>query len=184
MRNTQGARLAMVTGLAAALATLSACGNSHTAQPVAATVTTHVSRADRGWIDAAHQANMAEEQAGQLAQLIGATPAIQSAGAMLARDHQALDNKLIPLAQKLKVTLPTSMTVQQITTGDRLSKEAGRQFDSDFTGSMMAAHLSMIAATRQEIARGSSPQVVNLARQALPVLIKHLTMMKAAAAAG
>jgi putative membrane protein len=46
---------------------------------------------------------------------------------------------------------------------------------------MMTGHEVMIAATRREIAHGSSPEVVELAKQALPMLLKHLTMMRAAA---
>ena len=49
---------------------------------------------------------------------------------------------------------------------------------------MMTGHDIMIAATRREIARGSSPEVVELAKQALPVLLKHLKMMRAAAPVG
>ena len=74
--------------------------------------------------------------------------------------------------------------MQQTLAGDRLSNEEGHLFGHDFTGTMISAHQSMIAATRAEIAHGSSPAVVSLARQALPALIRHLKAMKAAAASG
>ena len=190
MRYIRDVRLAGLAACSVALLAVSACGAvtntaqtiTHTAQPTAASVAAHVSRTDRSWIGQAHQANMAEMQVGQLAELDGGSKAIRSAGAMLSRDHQALDSKLIRVAKQLKLALPTSPTVPQTVTADQLTKESGQRFDQDFTASMLTAHQSMIAATRYEIAHGSAVAVVSLARQALPVLIKHLQMMRAAAA--
>lgn len=127
---------------------------------------------------------MAEMDAGELAESKGGSRAIRSAGAVLYRDHEALDAKLIAAANALHIVLPTHQTLQQTLTGDRLENEEGHLFDHDFTGSMISAHQSMVAATRSEIAHGSSATVVTLARQTLPVLIKHLKMMKADAASG
>jgi predicted outer membrane protein len=103
---------------------------------------------------------------------------------VLARDHKALDSKLIPVAEALKVRPPRHLTVLQTTTYDRLSQEKGHRFDHDFTASMMTAHQSMIGATSYEIAHGSSAQVVTLTQQTLPVLQKHLKVLQAAASSG
>jgi putative membrane protein len=127
---------------------------------------------------------MAEMQAGQFAESNGSNATIRQAGAMLVRDHQAFDTKLIAVAKKLNISLPTSMTVHQTEIGDRLSAEQGPSFDHDFVASMMTGHDIMIAATRREIAHGSSSPVVELATQALPVLLKHLKMMRTAAPIG
>ena len=103
---------------------------------------------------------------------------------MLVRDHTALDAKLIHVAAELKVSLVTHLTVQQYEISDRLGKELGFTFDHDFTGSMMTAHQEMITATTTEIQHGSSPLVTALAQQTLPVLEKHLRMMRAVAGSG
>jgi hypothetical protein len=76
------------------------------------------------------------------------------------------------------------LTVHQVQIGDELSAEQGPAFDHDFAASMETGHDIMIAATRWEISHGSSPQVVALAQQALPVLLMHLKMMRTAAAVG
>lgn len=127
---------------------------------------------------------MAEMHAGELAADEGGSRAIRAAGAMLYRDHQALDAKLVSAANKLRLSLITSMTPQQVAIGDRLGSESGHMFDHDFTASMLSGHQAMVAATRREIADGSSRQIVALARQALPVLVKHLKTMKRDAASG
>jgi putative membrane protein len=127
---------------------------------------------------------MAEIAAGQFAQATGTVAAIRSTGGMLVRDHTAFDAMLVHVATELKVSLVTSLTVQQTEIGDRLSAENGPGFDHDFTASMMSGHQTMIAATGAEILHGSSPRVTALARQALPVLEKHLRMLRAVAGAG
>jgi predicted outer membrane protein len=188
MRNFRGIRLAIVAVLCVVPVAVSACGDVQghiqAIKSAAATGTAHIPRVDRSWIGKEHQANVAEMETGRLAELDGGGKAIRSAGAVLARDHKALDSKLISVAEALKVRLPRHLTVQQITTHDRLSKEKGHRFDHDFTASMMTAHQSMIGATRYEIAHGSSAQVVTLAQQTLPVLEKHLKMLQAAAPSG
>jgi transketolase len=57
-------------------------------------------------------------------------------------------------------------------------------FDDDFTGTVLADHQQMIAATQAEVSHGSSPAVVRLARQTLPVLRRHLKLLQAAAGSG
>jgi putative membrane protein len=183
MRKCYGSRPALAAACCAALAMVSACGSAQAGESTTARVG-GVSRADRAWIAAAHQADLAEIQAGQFAESNGSNPTIRSAGAMLVRDHQAFDTKLISVAGKLKLSLPTYMTAHQTQIGDELSGEQGAAFDHTFVAAMLTGHDIMIAATRKEIARGSSPAVVALAMQALPVLLKHLKTMRAAAAVG
>jgi putative membrane protein len=170
----------LALALALTLGGAAACSSAQAAQPTSVSAH-HLSTRDIGWLNAAHQANEAEIQAGQYAESNTSTAAIQSVGAMMVRDHSALDAKLIQLASKLHFGLVQYLTNQQVETGDQLSNELGSTFDSDFVGMMMTAHEQMIAATEAEIRLGSSPQVVALAQQALPVLEKHLKMLRAAA---
>jgi putative membrane protein len=183
MRKLRGSRWAAVTACCAVLAAASACSSASAGEPAVARAT-GASHADRVWVDMAHQANMAEIQAGEFAESNGSNRTIRQIGAVMVRDHQTLDTKLISVANRLKLTLPTSLTLQQTEIGDRLSGEQGAPFDHDFVGSMMTAHDAMIAATQQEITHGSSPEVVALATQALPVLMKHLKMLRSAAPLG
>jgi putative membrane protein len=174
-------------GLAVVLAltsgTAAACSGAQAARMDPASPY-HLSSRDINWLDVAHQANQAEIQAGQYAETNTSTADIRSAGAAMIRDHTALDIKLVGLANKLNVGLPQYLTDQQVMAGDRLSSELGFTFDDDFLGTMLTGHHQLIAATEAEIRQGSSPQVVALARQALPVLEKHLMMLRAAASSG
>lgn len=175
----RGAGLALML-LATSVAAVG-CASAQAASTASASAQ-HLSAQDIGWLDHTHQANEAEVQAGQLAESNAGTATIRSTGAMMVRDHSALDAKLVALATRLHVTLPQSPTVGQVKFGDELSSQLGLAFDNNYVGGMLTAHEVMIRATQAEIAHGTSPPVVALARQALPVLEKHLRMLKTAAA--
>ncbi len=160
----------LIPFLCVLLVAAAASGRAQAGGP-ATSAPANVSSQERHCVYQAHQADLAEMEVGQLAEQAGSTTAIQSAGSELAKDHAALDTKLIRVAHTLK--LPVRQTVQQTQLHDRLSTETGFAFDHDCTASMMTAHQSMIAATRQEISHGSTPAVVSLAKQALPVPTKH-----------
>lgn len=158
-------------------------GGASTA-PSAAAAAADVSSQDRHWLAEAHQADLAETEAGDNAAKGRATsPAVQSAGAMLASDHTALDEKITATASALHIPLPDYLSLDDAEAADRLSTETGSVYDHDFTSSMMTSHQKMIRDTQFEISHGSSPEVTGLARQALPVLRKHLAALQSAAAA-
>jgi putative membrane protein len=167
----------------AALAGTAGCGGGGGTQAASASAPL-VSAADHRWLNEAHQADLAEIAAGGQAEARGTTPAIRAAGAMLVRDHSAFDATLVRAAARLKVSVATHQTIHQTEIGDRLASENGAGFDHDFTASMMTAHEHLIGATIGELRHGSDPQVIALAQRALPVLRRHLAMMRALAGTG
>ena len=183
-RLAHGRRAVLVAALAlTGLAGAAGCGSAQAQTPGAARPG-QVSAHDIRWLDRAHLADEAEVTTGEFAETNANVPAIRAVGATMVHDHSAMDKKLIHLATALKVSLAGSPTVGQVHTADRLSSELGAAFDHDYTASMMTAHEQMIAATEAEIQDGSSPRVIALARQALPVLEKHLKMVRAVASSG
>jgi putative membrane protein len=139
-----------------------------------------VSARDRAWLAEAHQANLAEVQVGKLAEKRGGTPAVRSAGAMLVTDHTKFDSEVTRVARDLGVPLPKTAMPDDITAAKRLSRESGSQFDKDFLSTMITGHEKVIADTKVEISKGSSPQVISLAKSALPTLDKHLNTLRKA----
>jgi putative membrane protein len=143
-----------------------------------------VPKGDRAWLASVHQANLAEIEVGELARKKGGTPAVRAAGAMLVTDHTASDKQVAQVARDLNVTLPGSAAPADAATASRLGNESGGQFDHDFVAAMRTGHEKAIALTRTEIGKGSVPQVKTLARSTLPVLRKHLNMLRQAATTG
>lgn len=143
-----------------------------------------VSAQDRQWLAEIHQVNLAEMQVGDLAAKKGATAAVRSAGETLSTEHTALDRKVKRVAERLGVSLPTSPPAEDAQTMTRLADESGSQFDQDFLAAMITGHEKMINDTQTEIAQGSSPQVVGLAKRTLTHLHKHLAILKKAQTTG
>jgi putative membrane protein len=172
-------RLTMLLAAAAVVA-LSGCGDdaSTNTAGLAPRTETQPSNQDRTWMAAIHQGNLAEVQAGRLAQGKGTTKRIKSIGKTLVDDHTKLDEKVTQTATQLGITLPTSPTADQSAVVARLQDATGKDFDQDFVSGMTKAHRDAIAATKQEISQGSSPAVVSLAKTAEPSLQTHLKALR------
>ena len=173
-------RLTLATLALTGAAACAAAGATHTAT----TGTWATKGGDRGWLTAAHEANLAEIQAGELAKKKGGTAAVRAAGGVLVTDHVASDAQVTRVAKSLKLTLPSSAAPADAAAASRLGDETGAQFDHDFVSTMMTGHQKLIARTRTEISQGSTPQIKSLAQSTLPVLRKHLAMLRKAAPAG
>ncbi|HJU07114.1 MAG TPA: DUF4142 domain-containing protein [Rhodanobacteraceae bacterium] len=135
---------------------------------------------DRAWLVAAHQTNLAEFAAGNLAAQSGHTESVRNAGRMLVDDHRALDAKLQPVAKQLGVKLPDYPNAQQQAEMQRFQRESGMQFDQTWAHVEGDGHVLAIELTVKETQQGSSPQVKQLAAAALPVLKKHLKVLRQA----
>lgn len=168
-------RLAAVGGLA-----LTSCGTATTGRDVAATARGGLSAADRAWLAETHRAGLATVQCGRLAQRKGATTAVREAGGTLAADHDRLDKKVVSLAGRLHVDLPESAGAGRLDATRRLDAESGSRFDRDFTTTLAGEHQEAIARAEEEVRRGSSPEVIALARAALPDLRRHWDMLRRA----
>ncbi|RFU40337.1 DUF4142 domain-containing protein [Actinomadura logoneensis] len=140
--------------------------------------TDRLSAQDRAWLAQAHQGNVAEIEAGQLAQDKSGSAQVQNEGATLLKDHTQLDQQVVTTAERLGVSLPTTPTADQAAQQQQLGALTGSEFDNQFVSSMITAHEQAIAATQNEAAHGSDPAVVALAKQSAPVMQQHLTMLK------
>lgn len=137
-----------------------------------------LSQQDKAWLALAHQTNLAEIKAGKLAERKGHAGAIITAARTLATDHATLDNKLTAAAQKLGVKLPTQPSIAQRNHMKVFRQKAGMDFDRVWVHMEIGGHTESIEAAKGETSEGSSPQVKKLARKALPVLAKHLQILR------
>lgn len=132
------------------------------------------SKQDRNWLKKIHQGNLAEIQAGQLAKEKGSAEAVREFGALLVKDHDELDKQVVKTAKQLGVKLPKNSSGEQKRTLAALRDASRSDFDQEFLIAMRDAHEKAVAQTKTEIEKGSSPQVKQLAEQALPQLERHL----------
>ncbi|WP_052422762.1 DUF4142 domain-containing protein [Nonomuraea candida] len=165
-----------------ALAALPGCAGDVAPQEAAVAVQTDTqpSEQDKAWMRTIHQGNLAEVQAGRLAQGKGTTKRIKSIGEMLVKDHTRLDVKVTQAATQLGVELPTSPSAHQRAEVARLRSSTGQDFDQDFLSGMVKAHTEALAATKVEVSHGSSQTVKALAKTAQQSLQEHLGVLRQA----
>ncbi|MBB4936744.1 putative membrane protein [Streptosporangium album] len=126
-----------------------------------------------------HQGNLAEIAAGKAAERKGKAKDVRSVGAVLAAGHTKLESRLKQIAQRLKVALPTQPTARQQAKAKELDALSGAAFDKAWTKTMIYSHRAALGATRNEIDKGSVPQVKALAKAAEPVIQDHLNRLLA-----
>ncbi|WP_051744494.1 DUF4142 domain-containing protein [Streptomyces yerevanensis] len=137
-------------------------------------------RPDRYFLRAAHQGNLAEIAAGWDARRHAATDCVKQAGAILATDHTQLDEHGRALADKLGVPLSGMLTATQRQELAAVKARAGTtEYDEAWLDSRRAAHKTALALIDQQLDSGSNPEVRAAARDARPVVARHLRMMRA-----
>ncbi|MFC5183230.1 DUF4142 domain-containing protein [Actinomadura harenae] len=176
---------AVVAAAAAIVTTGTACGAYQQRRQAAVPATSSVassprdlSAQDKTWLAQAHQGNVAEIEAGQLAQDKSGSPQIQSEAATLVTDHTQLDQAVVSTAERFQVGLPGEPTADQAAQQEQLGAITGAAFDNQFIAYQISGHEQALAGTNTEVAQGSDPTVRALARQAVPVIQRHLAMLK------
>ncbi|NUW42054.1 DUF4142 domain-containing protein [Nonomuraea rhodomycinica] len=136
-----------------------------------------VSKQDRKFLRLAHQGNLAEIIAGEVARVKGADDAVRSIAAELVTDHTRLDKAVKDAADRLDVSLPDRPAKKDRAAHRRISRLHGHAFDRAWLAAMIAGHRQALQLGEQELRDGSSPAVKELAQAAAPVIRKHLDQL-------
>ena len=126
------------------------------------------------FIGSAIQADIAEVDAGQLAQQKGKSQAVKEFGAMMVKEHGEHKGKAAAVAAQLDVKPPTGASVAQKATYLKLKVLSGDTFDRSYAKTMVSDHEANIKEYKQR--EGKSDAVGSLAKETLPVLQHHLDM--------
>ncbi|GAA4568626.1 DUF4142 domain-containing protein [Planotetraspora kaengkrachanensis] len=172
----RGSEDLMLTRLIALIAIMSGTLVGSTSTYAAATP--EVNEQDRTFLLAAHQGNLAEIKAGQVAQKQATTEAVRDMGARLIRDHKALDDDGGRVADQVGVALPDEPSDEQQVALEQVSGKKGAEFDRAWVASQITGHRKTLTAVATELSNGSSEQVKRLARDAKPVVQEHLDLLE------
>jgi len=149
-----------------------------TAAVASATRVRAPSEQDKQYLVGAHQANLAEIDAGQVARLKGTSAAVRDLASKIVTDHLTLDEALIPVANQLGVTLPAEPTDEQKAIQTELDgMTTGAEFDKRWVSTQLSAHTSSMNLGQSEISGGTEPSVIKLAQDAAAVLAVHHTAL-------
>jgi len=153
----------MVAALAFPALSLAAQSNPATALPTG-----------KQFIMKAAKINLGEIALGKLAEQKATDPAIKDFGALMIRQHTALEQRLDTLAKDQGITLPTKPGAKQIALKEQLEKESGQRFDNSYIQHMLSGHKGAVAAFENEIENGSNAAYKAYAAQGLPVIQDHI----------
>jgi putative membrane protein len=135
------------------------------------------SKADDPFFNKASQANLAEIQAGKLAQSRGSAH-VKALGKQMVEDHTKAENELTDLAKNQKLNIAMSPDAEHTQALADLAKLSGKAFDSAYMKSQLADHQVAVTLFSQEAANGTDPSAQAYAAKYLPKLKMHLEMFE------
>lgn len=150
-----------------------------TCLPSTAFAATAPSAADKTFVTANEQTNLAEITLGNLALAHSSSSDVKQLAQKTLSDHQVAQTKLKKVAADLGLTLPTAPNATQQAQAAQLKGLSGSSFDQLYLRDQVAGHKLSITGTNTEISTGSSSSVVTYAKGYLPVAQMHLTMAQA-----
>jgi putative membrane protein len=126
----------------------------------------------------AAQGGLAEVKLGQLAVEKAGNPDVKAFGQKMIDDHTKANDQLKSIAEKERMTLPSTMNAKDQALYDKLSKESGAEFDKKYMSSMVKDHEEDVKEFKKEATKGKDPQLKQFAEQTTPILEGHLEMAK------
>ncbi|MGH3426416.1 MAG: DUF4142 domain-containing protein [Terriglobales bacterium] len=138
---------------------------------------------DQSFYKQAAEGGLAEVDQGNLALQKGQSQSVKDYGQMMVHDHSAANDKLKTIATSKGIELPSSPSVGQKATIDKLKVLSGGAFDKSYIKGMVKDHKEDIAAFEKEIANGKDPDARHFAESTLPTLKAHLSKIESIAAA-
>jgi putative membrane protein len=117
--------------------------------------------------------DLAEIDAGNMAQKNGGSDAVKQFGAMLVTDHTKDRDVTTGLAKNMSVEVPSAPSTDDQATAGRLSALSGADFDKAFADAMVKGHKAAIALYTDKSGDTNSP-LASYAKDTLPTLQKHL----------
>jgi len=125
--------------------------------------------------------DMAETNAGELAQKKSKDEDVKDFGEMLVVDHHKHKIQASSLAVNKKATVPDEPSAEQKAEHDKLSSLSDEDFDHEFLTAMVADHKKEIEKYEQQT-QSDDADIASFAKETLPVLRKHLETAEAALA--
>lgn len=121
---------------------------------------------------------MAEVELGRLATTRASNDQVKQFGQRMVDDHGKANMQLMDLARRRNVTLPTTLTGKHKSEYDRLSKLSGEPFDREYVKLMVADHKKDVEDFRKQSSAAKDPELRMFAKETLPTLEEHLTMIQ------
>jgi putative membrane protein len=134
-----------------------------------------LSRADKKMVTNMAMANMAEIEAGRLAQSKSQSEQVKNFAQQMIDDHTKALNDVQQLAQSKGIALPTTLDRTHKTKADKLAALSGEAFDRAYMQQAgVSDHKKTHDMLRQAQNRAKDPDLKALAARTLPIVDQHL----------
>lgn len=131
------------------------------------------------YVEMAASSDMYEIQSSQMAASRATNPAMQSFAQMMITDHTSTTQQLMAAAQAAQLPPMTPrllpMHAAMLT---RLQGRNGADFDREYATQQLMAHQQALALHQNYAARGDTPALQAVAGAAVPIVSRHLEMVR------
>ena len=135
-------------------------------------------RADRKHFREIAQANMAEVQAGKLAQSKASSDEVKKFAQHMVEDHGKMLKEQETMAQAKGVSLPKDPGKAEKSALKKLRSASGEQFDRGYMQQMVKDHEKALKLVQDTAKGAKDPELKHAAETAAPEIEKHLEMAK------
>lgn len=120
----------------------------------------------------AMEANLTEVQLGNLAIEKGSSD-VKKIGQMMVQDHQELFDQLKPVASKIGVAAPATLSADDRALLASLKAKSGQQFDDAYIEAVMDRHRADVVAFGNEARIGKDQALINVAANGAKIIGEH-----------
>ena len=135
-------------------------------------------RADRKHFREIAQANMAEVQAGKLAQSKASSNDVKKFAQHMVDDHSKMLKEQETMAQSKGVALPKEPGKAEKSALKKLQSESGAQFDKSYMQQMVKDHEKALKLVQDTAKTAKDAELKQAAEKAAPEVQQHLDMAK------
>ena len=135
-------------------------------------------RADRKHFREIAQANMAEVQAGKVAQTKASSDEVKKFAQHMVDDHSKMLKEQQTMAQSKGVALPKEPGKAEKSSLKKLQSASGAQFDKSYMQQMVKDHEKALKLVQDTAKSAKDPELKQAAEQAAPEIQKHLDEAK------
>jgi putative membrane protein len=143
----------------------------------AATGAMQLSAAEQAFMMDAAQGGMAEVELGRLAQQRGSSAQVRDFGRMMVQQHSQANSELMAIAQRLGVTLPSTLPPSAQAAQMRLQQTQGPDFDKQYIELQAAGHLEQRALFQFAANNAQNPELRSFAQKTLPMIERHIDQL-------
>jgi putative membrane protein len=133
---------------------------------------------DKVFLKHAAEGGYAEVQFGQLAAQKATNPDVKAFAQKMVDDHTALNNNLMPFAQRAEVKPPTQLDKKDKMAYDRLSALSGDAFDKAYVQYMVMDHKKDLGDFKGEVHQTNNPDLKAAVQQGEQVIAGHYEMVQ------